>query len=259
MGIPIDLTGRTIIVTGAGQGIGEAVVVAVLEAGGSALAADINAESIAALEDRLGTARLATISGDIAVEGFAGAMVEAAVERFGAVDGLVNNAGISRPAMIEKMSSVQWRSVIDVNLTGSFLCLQAVGRHMIARAKEGQANPGAIVNVASEAGRRGSIGQANYACTKAAMFALTMSAAREWARHGIRVNSVSPGGIVETPMTETIRGEKYAGKYLDNVPMARTGTATEIALPICFLLSEAASYITGQTLAPNGGFHMQVG
>ena len=255
----MSITGRTIIVTGARQGTGEAVVVAVLEVGGSALAADINVASIAALEERLGTARLASISGDIAAEGFADAMVDAAVERFGASDGLVNNADISRPAMIEKMSSVRWRSVIDVNLTGSFLCLQAVGRHMIARAKDGQANPGAKVNVASEAGRRGSIGQANYDCTKAAMFALTMSAARQWARHAIKVNSVSPGGIVETPMTETIRGEKYADKYLDNVPMGRTGTAAEIALSICFLLSQAASYITGQTLAPNGGFHMQVG
>jgi 3-oxoacyl-[acyl-carrier protein] reductase len=253
------LEGRTVIVTGAGQGIGEAVVDAAIGAGARVLAADINGEALEKLASRVPAERIAFAQGDISDEAFAAAMVEEGVRRFGAVHGLVNNAGISRPAMIEKMTADQWRKVVDVNLTGSFLCMQAVGRHLIARARDGDKVPGAIVNIASEAGRRGSIGQVNYACTKAAIFAMTMSAAREWAKYGIRVNSLSPGGIVETPMTETIRGEKFIDKYLDNVPMGRTGTAREIALPICFLLSAAASYITGQTIAPNGGFHMQIG
>jgi len=161
--------------------------------------------------------------------------------------------------MIDKMSLATWNDVLNVHLTGSFHFLKAVGTHMIARAKAGDAAPGAIVNVSSDAGRRGTVGQINYGVAKSGLLGMTMSAAREWARHGIRVNSVSPGGIVETPMTETIRGEKFIDKYLQNVPMNRVGTAREIALPICFLLSEAASYITGQTIAPNGGFHMQVG
>jgi len=254
-----SLAGRTIIITGAGQGIGAAIVDAALDAGASVIAADINPAALEALAAVRPADRIGTIAGDVSDESFATRMVEAAVTRFGAVHGLVNNAGISKAAMIEKMTADQWHAVLDVNLTGAFFCLQAVGRHMIARAKAGETNPGAIVNVASEAGRRGSIGQANYACSKAAMFALSMSAAREWARHGIRVNSVSPGGIVETPMTETIRGEKFIDKYLANVPMARVGLASEIAAPVCFLLSDAASYITGQTIAPNGGFHMQVG
>nr|HMN83314.1 SDR family oxidoreductase [Burkholderiaceae bacterium] len=171
--------------------------------------------------------------------------------------GLVNNAGIIRPAMIEKMSLAAWREVVDVHLTGSFLWLQAVGRHMLARAKDGDQNPGSIVNISSDAGRKGSIGQINYAAAKAGMFGLTMSAAREWGRYRIRTNTVC-FGVVETPMTETIRGDRFRDSILAQIPMGYWAQPEEVVKTICFLLSDASSYITGQHLAVNGGFHVSV-
>ena len=179
--------------------------------------------------------------------------VAAAIEHFGVIDGLVNNAGISRPAMAERMTLEAWQSVVDVNLTGSFLMLQAVGRHMIEQAKAGVAGERSVVNIASDAGRRGTIGQINYGATKAAIFGLTMSAAREWARFGIRVNTLS-FGVIETPMTETIRQDKFRETYLQQIPLGRFAPSHEVAQPVLFMLSAAASYVTGQTLSVNGGY-----
>ena len=133
---------------------------------------------------------------------------------------------------------------------------QAVGVHLTQRAKAGDRAPGAIVNVSSDAGRRGTVGQINYGAAKSGILGLTMSSAREWARFGIRVNSVC-FGVVETPMTEVVRGEKFRDQYLAQIPMGRWATTDEVTPPICFLLSNAASYITGQHLSVNGGFHIE--
>jgi 3-oxoacyl-[acyl-carrier protein] reductase len=155
--------------------------------------------------------------------------------------------------MIEKMSKEAWQQVIDVHLSGSFFFLQAVGRHVLARVRAGDKVAGAIVNISSDAGRKGTVGQINYSAAKAGLFGLTMSAAREWARYGLRVNTVG-FGVVETPMTETIRGEKFRDTYLAQIPLGRWAEPHEAAHPVCFLLSDAASYVTGQHLSANGGF-----
>jgi len=250
----VSLQDKTIIVTGAAQGIGKAVASLALELGANVVVVDLNGEAIDAFAARHGE-RVAAFTGSVADPEFAARSVEAAIARFGKVDGLVNNAGIVRPAMIEKMTLDQWRQVIDVHLTGSFLWLQAVGRHLLQRAKAGEQAPGAIVNVSSDAGRKGSIGQINYSSAKAGLLGLTMSAAREWAKYGIRTNTVC-FGVVETPMTEVVRSEKFREGALAQIPMGRWAQPEEVVKTICFLLSDASSYIIGQHIAVNGGYHI---
>lgn len=250
----VDLTGKTIIVTGAGQGIGRAMAELGLRLGANVTAIDMTGDGLRELTDASGADRLLTGQGSVTDPAFITDIIGRSVTRFGAVDGLMNNAGITRPAMIHKMTLEQWQQVIDVHLTGSFICLQAVGKQFIQQANAGRMG-GAVVNVSSDAGRKGTVGQVNYGTAKAGTLGMTMSAALEWARYGVRVNTVA-FGVVETPMTEVVRGEKFRDTYLARIPLARWSTAEEVVKPVAFLLSDAASYITGQHLSINGGAHM---
>ena len=250
----VSLENKTVIVTGAAQGIGQAVARLALELGANVVAIDLNGGPIQEMA-AASAGRVIAFAGNVADPVFAHSSVDAAIARFGKVDGLVNNAGIGRPAMIEKMTLDQWKQVIDVHLTGSFLWLQAVGRHLLQRAKNGEEAPGSIVNISSDAGRKGSVGQINYATAKAGMLGMTMSAAREWAKYGIRTNTVC-FGLVETPMTEIIRGERFREGALAQIPMGRWGQPEEVVKTVCFLLSDAASYIIGQHIGVNGGYHL---
>lgn len=248
------LEGRNVIVTGAAQGIGRGIAERALQLGASVAAVDLNAEGLQEFAGSVASGRVLALAGSVADPDFVQSAVGKAVAHFGKIHGLVNNAGISRPAMIEKMTVETWKLVIDVHLSGSFYFLQAVGRHMLERARAGDKAPGAIVNISSDGGRRGVIGQINYGAAKAGLYGLTMSAAREWGKHNIRVNTVS-FGVVETPMMQKVMDdEKLRNLYLSQIPMGRQSTPEEVAKPVCFLLSEEASYITGQHLSVNGGY-----
>lgn len=253
----VNLQDRTVVVTGAAQGIGKAISELVIELGGNVVAIDLNAQSLEAGLSSLPQERLMRVQGSVTDPELANRTIADAATRFGSVHGLVNNAGITRPAMIEKMTMAQWQDVIDVHMTGSFVWTQAVGRHMIARFKAGDTSGGSILNVSSDAGRKGSVGQINYSAAKAAMLAMSMTTAREWARFNIRANAIC-FGVVETPMTEVVRGEKFRDGMLAQIPMNRWSTPPEVAKSVCFLLSDASSYTTGQYLAVNGGFHISL-
>lgn len=246
----INLQGRVALVTGASQGIGRAVALELARHGAVVGLAARNetklAETAAAIEAAGGQAAIFAI--DVAGEESIKAGAKAVLERFGKVEILVNNAGITRDGLMLRMKRADWDEVLGANLTGAFLLTQALLSPMLKN------RWGRIVNLSSVVGRTGQAGQVNYAASKAGLIGLTRSMARELASRGITVNAVAPG-YIETPMTAVL-DEKQRTAMLAQIPLGRAGTAEEIAQAVAFLASDAAGYITGHVLDVNGGMYM---
>lgn len=253
MANPYSMEGRQVIVTGAAQGIGQAVARLIVEMGGKVAAIDLNGDGLKTLTDECGDSVM-TFTGSVTDQTVTESAIEAMTKEWGGCTGLFNNAGIVRAAMIHKMEREIWDQVIEVNLTGVYLTLQAVGRHMKARAESPEAGicNGQIVNVSSIAGTAGTIGQINYGAAKAGVLGITMSAAKEWARYGVSVNSVA-FGTVATPMTEVIRGPKFAAQTKARIPLGRYAEADEVAPTCVFLMTPGSTYITGKNITIDGG------
>ncbi len=246
----LKLTGKVALVTGAAQGIGKAVALLLARHGADIVVSDINlekAEETAKEIESIGPKAMA-IKVNVASLNDVERMVEAVLKKFGKIDILINNAGITRDKLILRMTEEDWDIVLNVNLKGTFNCTKAVVRHM-AKQRSGK-----IVSIASVVGEMGNAGQVNYAASKAGVIGLTKTIAREFAQRGINVNAIAPG-YIETPMTEVL-SDKVKEELKRLIPMERLGKPEDVAETVLFLVSEESNYITGQVLNVNVGIYM---
>ena len=244
------LQGKVSIITGASQGIGQAIALELAAAGAAVHLVDIQKDK---LEEVAGQVRAAGAKASIHFADVTQAdQVEAVVQEVLAedkrLDHLINNAGITRDNLLMRMREEEWDAVLSINLKGVYLFSRAVIRPMISQ------RSGRIVNIASVVGLMGNVGQANYAASKAGVIGFSKSLAREVGSRGITVNCLAPGYIA-TPMTERLSDEVKKA-FLENIPLKRFGTPREVARIVLFLLSEDAAYMTGQVLGVNGGLYM---
>lgn len=246
----MELNGKVALVTGGSRGIGRAVALAFAKAGAnvSLCARDLTKAELVAEEARaLGVEALA-VKADMAHPAEVEALIQACLGKFGRLDILVNNAGIVKDALIVRMKDEDWDRVLEVNLKGAFYAIRSALKPMMKQ------RGGRIINIASVVGVMGNIGQANYVAAKAGLIGLTKAVAREAASWGITVNAVAPG-FIETDMVASLP-EKVRQAYLEQIPLKRLGSPEEVAHVVCFLASDAASYITGQVIHVNGGMWM---
>lgn len=239
------------LVTGARRGIGRVIALRLARHGPVALndVAEGRGELdrvAAEIQDMGGTAVVAPA--DVTDSGDVDRMVRMVVGELGRLDVLVNNAGITRDGLLLRMTDDQWRSVVEVNLTGAFVCSRAAAKVMLRQ------RSGRIINMTSVVGIMGNAGQANYAASKAGLIGLTKAMARELAPRGITVNAIAPGFIV-SPMTDALE-EAARERLASQIPLGRLGTAEDVAAAVEFLASDAAAYVTGQVLPVDGGMHM---
>jgi 3-oxoacyl-[acyl-carrier protein] reductase len=245
-----DLQGRIALVTGASQGIGRACALELAKAGATVALAARNEAKLAEVAAEITAAggQAAAFTLDVAGEDSIKSGAKAILDRYGKVEILVNNAGITRDGLMMRMKRADWDDVLATNLTGAFLLTQALLPAMLRN------RWGRVINITSVVGRTGQAGQVNYAASKAGLIGFTRSLAREVASRNITVNAVAPG-YIETPMTAVL-DEKQRAAMMAQIPLGRAGTDLEIAQSVAFLASDAAAYVTGHVLDVNGGMFM---
>ncbi len=245
------LENKVIVITGGARGIGFAIAEAFATQGSVLVLIDLNQEQVERSAQSL-------VEKGCKAFGYAGNVTDSAgieelfariVEKHGAIDCLVNNAGVTRDNLLIRMKEEDWQLVLDINLKGSFICTQKAFKYMM------KARSGCIINIASVIGIMGNAGQANYAASKGGLIAFTKSCAKEFASRGVRVNAVAPG-FIETEMTATLPADVVAG-YAKVIPLQKMGSPADIAKTCLFLASDDSSYITGQTIAVDGGLTMR--
>jgi 3-oxoacyl-[acyl-carrier protein] reductase len=245
-----NLENKVAIITGASRGIGKVIAEETAKAGAKTVCVSrslSDVEKVAKDINEQGFTAIA-MACDITNGEQYQKLVKSVNEKFGSIDILVNNAGVTKDGLIMRMSEDDWDVVIDTNLKGAFNGTKAVTRHMMKQ------RSGRIINISSVVGLIGNAGQANYAASKAGLIGLTKATAKELASRGITVNCIAPG-YIETDMTNRLP-EKIKNALIEQIPLGRIGQATDIAASVCFLASEEAGYITGQTFTVDGGMVM---
>ncbi len=249
----MKLEGKNAVVTGGGRGVGRAISLAFAQEGANVIVNyagnEKTANEVVGMIQAMGRKAVA-VKGNVAVEEDAKKIVDACVENFGSIHILVNNAGISKPAMLHKLTVDVWDEVVDVQMRGPWLCIKAASKYFMEQ------KYGRIINVTSVAGVVGTIGQINYAAAKGGVVTLTKSAARELARYNVTANVISLG-IVTTDMTMTLQtDEKLKEIYVKRILLNRYAEPEDVSPAFVFFASDDSRYITGQLLCVDGGYGM---
>ena len=249
--ISIDLNGKTAVITGSARGIGRAIAEKLAEAGANIVISDIMAEvgevTAKEISEKFGVKTI-FVEANVTKAEDNTKLVETAIEKFGSIDIMVNNAGITKDGLFMRMTEADFAKVVDINLKGAYLGAHAAYLKMMKQ------RAGVIINMASVVGLTGNLGQANYAASKAGLIGMTKSIAAEAAKRGVRCNAIAPG-YIQSEMTDVLKDEVKKA-VLDKIPMGTMGSVEDVANAVLFLASDLSSYITGKTITVDGGMVM---
>ncbi|MGD9488993.1 MAG: 3-oxoacyl-[acyl-carrier-protein] reductase [Calditrichaceae bacterium] len=246
----MNLSGRVAIVTGSSRGIGKSIALELASRGANIVLSGRNKESLANVSEEIEKAgsEVLAIAGDVGDASDAQKLIDGAIEKFGKIDILINNAGITRDNLLLRMSEDDWDIVLKTNLKGAYNCIRSITKPYMKQ------RSGVIINITSVIGQVGNAGQVNYAASKAGIIGLTKSVAKELSGRNIRVNAVAPG-FIETDMTGNLPSQ-VKDELLKSIPLAKLGQPEDVAKIVSFLVSDDAAYITGQVINVDGGMVM---